>query len=508
MKKHIRNIVLALAVTAGIMPVLRAQQIIVYFHGPTAAMTTNFTGATASYIQASNCGATSYGFSHVVLDNQTAPIFRSAFAGLKIVQTYDSLTNASSILRRRLMQLRSMSNGLVDTVEINLYDDRAGIAAPGPCKCRDKIGGVFGVWPCASSERNHTTRVYKGWVMLGELAANHIMGTSSPDWWAWYKTVVHEFSHTQFALEYDASNRIVRNKWGNNGLAVSYGGDKGHWGDELQADEQSALDEGLATFWGLERHTNGRNHLLNWLNRNDSRLFLGSHSFLTGVPEMWNRPHVMEFTTTIPANREVTPPHRSTITLVNSYIETGARYELRSYRWLDVPGKFVFYNEMMFQAYAWFFFDQGLPSRTEAFDVMMRACQVMTPPNNRLRYPGILATALASELEAYAGTPAGRAAETNHRLVSSMFAYALYDIVTHFDISDAELTQRFSISRSLSTATPPQALTQYFTHRAAVKQLACPHLGGPNCVGTGTINFARAVTEVKNYFTDSSRILR
>jgi hypothetical protein len=510
MKKLITKIVLLvlLAMVTG-MTRLYAQQIIVYFHAPTATLTTNFTGATAPYIQPTNCAnGSNYGFSHVVLDNQTAPIFRTLMTGTKIRQTYDSLMDANSVLRRRLMQIRGLSNNLVNTIDINLFDDRAGIPAGGPCQCPATLSGKNAVWPCASNYRH--AGVYTGFAFLGELAANHIINKADGGgWWEWYETVVHEFSHTQFATEYDASGNSVANKWGQFGLSISYGGDKGHWGNELQADPQSALDEGLATFWGLDRNAAGRTNLINWLNDNTPRLALGSHSFLTGIPLMWDQPHTVLVNAEVPANRVITLASGGTITLVSPSIQTGARYELRSYRWLDVPGKFVFYNEQMFQAFALSFFENALPSRTQAFNMMLDAAKAMTPPNNRLRYPAHMANGLANGLEAFARTPEGRAAETSHTLVSSMFAYALMDIVTHFGMSEADLRREFTINMSTyNSTTQPLAFNAYWAHRAAIKAIACPNLGGADCTGTGTIDFMRAVRDVKNYCTDSSRILR
>ena len=511
MKKLIKNIalVILLAMGSGASGIY-AQQIVVYFHAPTATLTANFTGANAAYIQPTNCqGGGSYGFSHVVLDNQTAPIFRTLMVGTKIRQTYDSLTDANSVMRRRIMQIRGLSNNLVNTIDINLFDDRAGIPSPGPCRCGDTFGGLRGIWPCASNERD-AGGVYTGFAYLGELAANLIINnTHGGGWWEWYETVVHEFSHTQFATEYNATGLPIANKWGYNGLAISYGGDSGHWGSELQADQQSALDEGLATFWGLDRNTVGRANLINWLNDKTPRMYLGSHSFLTGVPLMWDQPHTVIFNGEIPANRVVTPTGWNPIKLVNPNVQTGARYELRAYRWLDVPGKFVFYNEQMFQAFALSFFENALPTRTQAFNMMLEAAKALTPPNNRLRYPAHLANGFANGLEAFARTPEGRAAETNHTLVSSMFAYALMDIITHFGMSEAELRREFTINMTTYNTTPqPLAFNAYWAHRAAIKALACPNLGGADCAGTGNIDFMRAVRDVKNYFTDSSRILR
>jgi hypothetical protein len=486
---------------------LQAQNIRIFFYGPSAAMTTNFTGATAGYVHADSCGPNPSGYSYVLLDAQTAPVFRAMAPTTMIRQTYDSLTNANSILRRRLMQIRGLSNGVVNDIEIYLFDDRTGLAPTDTCKCDELMGGIRGVWPCATNFRR-TNGNYLGYLFLGEVSANFISANAPGGWWAWYETVVHEFSHTQFALEYDAAGNPVQNKWGRDGIAISYGGDASHWGSELQADQQSALDEGLATFWGLERNRIGRDSLIVWLNRRSERLHLGSHSFLTGTPQMWNAPHAVVFSGTIPANRVVTPTNWSPIRLVSPHIQTGAGYELRSYRWLDVPGNYVLYNEQMFQAFALSFFENALPDRSQSFDMMLRAARILTPPNNRLRYPAVFANALANELETYARSAAGRAAQANNNLVSSMFTYALYDIVTHFGMTEADLQRELRVGSGPSSVPRPMAFDHYWTHRDAVKQRVCQFLGGPNCTGNGNIDFMRAVSEAKSYFTDAGRILR
>lgn len=486
----------------------QAQNIRVFFYAPNAAMTTNFTGATAAYIQADSCGPNSTGYSYVLLDNQTAPIFR-AMAPPAIRGTYDSLTNNGSTMRRRIMQIRDLSNGVVNDIEIYLFDDTSGLAATDTCKCDEIIGGQRVVWPCASNFRRSNGQ-YLGYVYLGEVAANDIINNYPGGYWAWNETVLHEFSHTQFAAEYNAAGERIANKWGQNGISISYGGDQGHWGSEIQGDQQSPLDEGLATFWGMERNRVGRDSLVNWLNRKSERFYLGSHSVLTGWPEMWNAPHTVVFSGTIPANRQVNPPGWNTIRLVSPDIETGAGYELRGYKWLDVPGKYAFYNEQMFQGFAMLFFEQAMPNRNNAFDMMLRSAKKMTAPNNRLRYPALLANALANELEAHAATPAGRTSETNGTLVSSMFVYALYDIITHFGMSEADLRRELSTNMATYVPVPkPKAFDEYWNHRAAVKALVCPFLGGNDCApGNGNIDIVRAAQEAKTYFSDPSRILR
>lgn len=485
-----------------------AQNIRVFFYAPSAAIQTNFSGATAGYINIDSCSGSPTGFSYVLVDGTTAARFRIMAPPL-IRATYDSLTSVTSLMRRRIMGLSSLSNGLVNNIEIYMYDDRTGIPAADNCMpCDEIFGTIRGVWPCADNER--ISGAYLGYVYLGELGARHIIANAAGGYWAWNETIVHEFSHTQFANEYNAAGTPVRNKWGANGISISYGGDAGHWGNEIMADQQMALDEGLATFWGLEANRVGKDSLITWLNKKSHRFVLGSHSFLTGTPAMWNSPHDVLFTGTIPANRKIGLSPNDTIQLVSPDIQTGANYELRHYKWLDVPGQFVLYNEQMFQAFALLFNDFAFERKDTAFNKILSAAKVMTPPNQRLRYPALMANHLANSMERYASTTRGRAEETAGNLTSSMFAYALYDIITHFSMTETDFKRELSVSMATYVPVPkPKAFDQYWTHRAAVKAVVCPHLGGNNCQsGPGNIDIIAAVTSARTYFRDPSRILR
>lgn len=506
MKKTILIYCLMLAAT-GLMQ-LDAQTIRVFFYAPTATITTTFTGAAAGYINTDSCSSATTGYSYVFLDGTTAAGFRT-IAPPRVRATYDSLTNVNSLMRRRITQLRNLSNGFVGTIEIHLFDDRTGLNAGDSCKCDEIFGPLRGVWPCADNFRRNDGS-YLGYVYLGELSANHIIANAPGGYWAWHETVIHEFSHTQFANEYNAAGQAVRNKWGSNGIAISYGGDSGHWGNELMADQQMPLDEGLATFWGLGDNRAGRDSLVVFLNDAGHRFVLGSHSFLTGVPEMWGAPNRVLVNATVPANRKVGTPGGDTIRLVAPHIQTGARYELRGYKWLDVPGKFVFYNEQMFQAYALLFMEYGFARKDTAFNKILAAARGMTAPRERLRYPAFIANHLANSMERYVGTAAGTAEATAGTLTSSIFAYGLFDLISHFGMTNDELRREFEIHMATYLPVPkPKAFDAYWAQRDAIKQRVCAHLGGNNCgPGTGRIDIIRAVEELRTYCREPSRILR
>jgi hypothetical protein len=489
----------------------------IFYLAPTDTIRAHYTGALATYIFADSCNRAPTGYSGVLLDNQTAGIFRR-IAPPRIKGTYDSLTNTTSTLRREIRKVNTLSNGRIQRSEIFLFDDRNGLIASDNCKCDHLYGAIRGIWPCAGNWRNRSGN-YTGDLYLGELAANYIITNFPGGYWAWDETVIHEFSHTQFAREYINDSTAVVNKWGPNGVSISYGGDDGHWGQELLADQQLPLDEGLASFWSLDRNAASRDSLVSFMNSKDSRFYLGSHSFLTGTAAMWNSPHRVIATVTIPpqdANGQrivnITFPNGRTgrVRLVAPHIQTGAGYELRSFKWLDVPGDYVFYNEQMAQGLALMFHEFAFSSRTRAYNAIFDAARAITPPNQRLKYPGFFANNLANSMEAYARTSAGRSEETAGTLTSSMFVYALYDLFTHFGMTEEKMRRELLVNFDPYKPIPkPLAFDNYFSQRDAVKQVACQYLEGNNCQhGTGAIDIRRAVEAIRNYYRDPSRILR
>jgi hypothetical protein len=105
---------------------------------------------------------------------------------------------------------------------------------------------------------------------------------------------------------------------------------------------------------------------------------------------------------------------------------------------------------------------------------------------------------LALQLEDFAATPAGAAAKSAGTLTSSMYPYALLDVLTHFGMSDADY------KRELLTNYPdrkPKADTDYWPRRAAVKALVQADLAA------NPIRIEHAVQAVNDYFRDPATIL-
>lgn len=511
MKKLITLILAALMMVVILIAESQAQRLEFIYAAPTATMDANFNNArafTSVWNGTVSPAMTGYRYVRVVAGN--AGTFRTV-APTFMRRTYDSINTANSALRRKLNRVMQMSGNKVTTITFFMIDDRTGLPANvDSIFCSSPGNGMMIAWPCASNWRaNAATGTYAGRVMLGEQAAA-LDAAKAGGFTRWEATIIHEVSHTQMLRDVDGINKWTNSALGVHGLEISYGGDSGHWFEELQADEQQPMDEGLGYFWALEHNPPMTTELDNFLNDKTQRFLLGSRSFLTGTSEMWNAPHRI-FCSGIPC---VTPSGHTLNINLNTWITPATgNYELRAYRWADVPGKYVFYNEQMSEAYFYLFHRYGFHQRDTAYNKIFDAVKALCVSANQIhRYPAHAANMLANSLEAYARTAHGRAEENNRTLVSSMFAYAIYDLLGHFGQTEAELRREFDInSATYIPSTPkPIAFTRYWAHRNAIRQLACPYLGGDNCnpTGTGNIDIHRAVTEVRNYFRNPVTILR
>jgi hypothetical protein len=493
---------LALVSFALLVPAFAsAQNIRVFYFAPTATMNTTFGAANTNGLTRTDSNGnvipTLPGYRYVMLTAANRTKF-NGIAAPNMKATYDSLVNSNSRLRRKLNQVLSISGNKVRTLEMMLVDDRTGLpgADPNGIFCLDS--GI--IWPCADNWQDEHSIWYTGRVRVGEQSALIDVNTPSGGGFARFEaTLIHEVSHTQFL-----SDTSGVNKWGKHGIDISYGGDQGHWFEELQADEQQAMDEGLASFWGLAHNPPMADELSDFLNKKTSKFLLGSHSFLTGIPEMWNSTHAVEYSG--PASGAQFQ-NGNAITLTSPNLQPGSGYELRTYKWLDVPGQFVLYNEMMSESYFYLYHRYAYANQDTAYAKLIRAARVLSTPNQRLRYPAHVANILANSMEAYA-----RAHPADTSLVSSMFPLALYDLLGHFGRTDDDLQREFRINSATYTPmTPvPKAQQEYYKRRAAVKALVCPYLSGnATCREQGNnIDIQGAVLAMRNYFHDPSTILR
>lgn len=391
--------------------------------------------------------------------------FRS-IAPPNIRRTYDSLATGT-LLRTRVDTIMQLTGGVVD-VDLFLVDDRAGIVEDEwffstPIDGDAEDGSRY-IWPAAWVWKCGDR--FCGRVGLGDKASAEIQAWEG-GWLAWEGTVLHEVSHTQFLP--DPVKRF--NKWGDIGIA--YGGDDGHWVSELQGDQQIPLDEGFASFWGAMHNPGEEAELVKFFNKTEPRYRLGSWSFLTGTKEMWDAPHEVLFSGD-PAD---VGSSGYSIQLDDDMVERaqgGGRYELRAYKWLDVPGKYILYNEHTSTAFFYFFWKYATIDPDYSYRMAVACAADMAGADKlRKRYLGYAVNRLALSMEDYVNTPQGKIDREAGSLVSSMFPFALLDILTHFGMTEEEYKREYSVRYP---DRHPKAFEAYWEHRQEIKNAMVPHI--------------------------------
>ena len=452
------------AVLAGLLPGAAAAQSITFFYvAPTATVKAGF-GAVAP----ADTGLFDVGYAHVRITAANEAKFKAA-APANLGKTFDAL-KAGTRLRNRVNQILRISGGLTD-VTVALVDDRTGITAGSRFADMPRGDGVLYVWPAASVSARLGNGRYRGFIGLGTTAADSISSKWPGLWLAWEGTIQHEMSHTQFVNE--------KTKWGS--VNIVYGGDGNHWISELLGEQELTFEEGLGTFFGLVDNPDwSRRALVPFWQNADGRYDLESWSVLAGTAELWNAPHT-EVRQTPP-----TPPPTP-----------GGEYAVRTYKWQDVPGFYIQFNENTSTAFHYFFWSFANANKDSAFAMIRRSASAMSQ-DRRKRYLSYAVNRLSLQLEDFAATPAGAAAKSAGTLTSSMFPYALLDVLTHFGMSDADFQRE---CRADNPDRTPKAFTDYWTRRAAVRALVQPHLTAD------PIRIQDAVQAVHDYFRTPDTIL-
>jgi hypothetical protein len=471
---------------------IEAQKIQYFYFAPETSMQQAF-GDKAKVFNRNDHNGVKYqelpGYEYVLIKSSNFTDFES-IASPNMLKTYNRLTSNTS-LKKEIDNLLKLSEGIVD-VNVMLVDDRTGFSTTSLfCPKSDTADNQLFVWPCARIKKKKTGLGYLGQVFLGERAAL-IDVAKTGGFINWEGTVIHEFSHTQFLPD----PKFGKNKW--KSVGISYGGDAGHWFSELMADEQMALDEGMGYFFGLAHNPQAAKNLIDFLNTKDPRFLLGSRSFLTGTSKMWNSPHRIKYSGPV-SNLP------GWINLVNTPLE--GNYELREYKWLDVPGKYIMYNEQMSEAYFYLYHRYAFADKKKAYKRVYLAAKEMAQPNVHNRYPTFAVNHMAKNMELYASSVPGEHDANNNTLVSSMFSYGLMDLLTHFDMTEEDFKKK--LRKDQSGGTLPLAYTQYWSQRDKLKKLVCPFLGGSDCQnGTGNIDILKATEVTRDFFIDSNLILK
>jgi len=428
------------------------------------------------------------GYRAVALRGGHVAIFQN-IAPPNVKRTYDSL-QTNTILRTRLDSMMQISGGLVH-IDMFLIDDRTGLVNDSTMfSISVDSNGVRYVWPAASvwSSAVYATcsSQFCARIGLGERASIETQ-TQPGGWLEWEGTILHEIFHTQFLP--DPQGR--KNKWGS--IHIAYGGDRGHWISELLGDKQVPLEEGFATFFGhWHNNPGGINRLISFLNDTTYRYVLGSRSVLTGTAEVWDAPHIEPVSGPVDS---IPAEFRNRLPL---NMRRGA-YRLRLYKWLDVPGYYLLFNEQTATAFFYLFWRYTNGDPNQAFRMIYSSAQSMAGTNNlRKRYLTYAVNRLALSLEDFAGTAQGQAAQNAGRLTSSMFPFALLDILTHFGMIEQKYKRECDVT---SPDRNPRAYTEYWNHRDRVRQLVLPH------ISRNAIDMERAVEVANNYFRQPTTIL-
>lgn len=460
--------VLFLAVTLCVPARLAGQTITIFYVAPTATINASFGGGDATDMPAGYLAARITATTLAAFNNNTItpPNVRRTYAALQ----------SGTALRTRLDRMLQISGGKVD-VDLYLIDDRNFLSADAagenpnsgmfvPVK---NAAGQWYVWPAAAVWPAGAR--YRAQIGLGE-NASQLIQSPPRSWTTWEATIVHETLHTQFVGE--------STKWGS--IDIVYGGDRQHWKSELCGEQELPLEEGLGTFFGATHDDPfGMNDITAFFRRTNERYQIESRSFLAGTAGVWNAPHIEQ----AGLMSRLPPAER-----------TGS-YVIRSYKWKDVPAFYLPFSESTSTAFHGFFWRKVNNNPDQALNFIFESSKALSA-DRRKRYLTYVANRLALQMEAFAATPDGISARSAGTLTSSMFPFALLDILTHFDMTEAEY--RAEYGRNYADR-DPRAFTEYWGRRAAVRALVQPHLN------SNPIRIEEAVDAAHRYFQQADTIL-
>ena len=442
------------------------QTLRIVFAAPSGVISTNF-GAAAGATSFGPAESLPAGYSFVVVTAANEAVFRRV-APPVLLRTYE-LLQPGTPLRNQIDQVLRISQGNVD-VDYILVDDRNGIGSNATIFAPQRVNNRTYVWPAAYVTRPGGPGArYQGRIGLGEVVGTNIVNTWRGFGLAWEGTLLHECLHTQIVGDDSGAGKT---KWAS--IGITYGRDNTHYTDELLGDQPIPFEEGLGTFYGNLRNTpEGMNGLVYFFNRTDERYTVEIQSVLAGSRLLNAAPH-----------SNGTAPNGTPVL---------------AYRWRDVPGFYLLFCESTSTAFHAFFHRHVNNDPAQALNMINASASSMWAWRNRLqRYPTYAVNRLALQLEDFAATPQGAAARSAGTLTSSMFPFALLDILTHFGMTDDEY--RLECERNNPDRTP-LAFTEYWRHRQALRQRVRPYLEGP------TINIERAVAEAHSYFQQANTIL-
>ncbi|MBI5371972.1 MAG: hypothetical protein HZA79_08095 [Sphingobacteriales bacterium] len=475
MRKLIKKIFagspLAIILLSGLSFSVSAQTVVFYFVAPRATISAGFSATMDSLY----CPM---GYARTEITAANVATFRSQ-APPKILYVYNQL-QAGTTLRNNVNLVLRNSAGSVVRVEYWLADDRTGLSSSPAdtsqifMKYTDH--GRKYVWPAANNGPYPDGRRFDGWVMFGEHQLETDQSRRTGGMRAVDEVVLHETSHTQFTGPWS--------KWGAvSGNAITYGADGMHYFSisELLGDQEGALNEGLATFYGFIMNDSALQKLMTEFTSTGYRYFVEGRSVLAGARELYT----------------VADRRRTTLTDGEGHAqqyEGGGDITIFAYKWKDVPGFYLLFAESTSTAFFSIFRNQSYQNKDTALS-MIRYTSTAMSPERRKRFLSYACNRIALKMEEYNNSAAGRADASR---ISSLFPFAVLDLVTHFGMTDDEFQADY---RRNYADRDPRAFAEYFTRRAAIRALVQAD------INADPIRFDQALQSIINYCKQPANIL-
>ena len=143
-----------------------------------------------------------------------------------------------------------------------------------------------------------------------------------------------------------------------------------------------------------------------------------------------------------------------------------------SFRWNEMPAEKLMHFPST-TLFLYHFLWKYSPEREQALEMIIEASNKMWNDFDH-RNPFYATHFLAYELEDFAATEEGKAAQRRGELVSPMLPYALMDFLTHYDLTNTEMADLFGKHK---TKRQNKALAAYIGgHRAVIKKQLAPYL--------------------------------
>jgi hypothetical protein len=436
------------------------QTVIFFFVAPNNVIASTFGGA----LDAQFCPG---GYSKVEVTSSNLAKFNSV-APPNIKYVYTQL-QGSTPLRTNVNLVFQNSGGAVTRIFYLLVDDRTALATTRGIFTVYKDNGATYVWPAASNGESPVgSKKFVGAVMLGEHQLDVDQSKRAGGIKAVDEVVLHETSHTQWTGSFS--------KWdGVSGPPITYGADGTHYFSfaELLGDQEAAMNEGLATFYGLLMNDDGLQKLMGLYTSLDNRYFVEAQSVLAGTSGLSS------------VKTRISTVLQDVNHVTKLYDSTGEPINIFTYKWWEVPAWYLLFAESTSTAFFSIMRNHSYQNKDVMFD-MIRYTAFKMSADRKMRFLTYACNRLALRMEQY-NNGSGQADGSK---ISSLFPFAVLDLLTHFSMSDAEYQNDYNRN---NVDEQPKAYKEYFARRNAIGALVQPDIAAT------PIRFNEALEKIKNY---------